>query len=79
VRGTGLALGIELVLDRKTREPAARETKQAVSLIRDQGVLIGSEGLLSNILKVRPPIVFTPEHADVAIAAIDRALTALGK
>lgn len=79
VRGTGLALGVELVRDRKTREPATKETKQVVSLIRDQGMLIGSEGLLSNILKIRPPIVFTPQHADIAIAAIDHALTALGK
>ena len=75
VRGTGLALGVELVLNRQTREPASKETKRAISVIRDEGVLVGSDGPHSNILKVRPPIVFTPKHADIAIAAIDRALT----
>jgi 4-aminobutyrate aminotransferase-like enzyme/Ser/Thr protein kinase RdoA (MazF antagonist) len=75
VRGTGLALGVELVLNRETRAPAPVETKRAVGLIRDEGVLVGSEGRLSNILKVRPPVVFTRQHADVAIAAIDRALS----
>ena len=79
VRGTGLALGVELVLDRKTLEPASAVTKRVVSRIRDEGVLVGSEGRLANILKVRPPIVFTPQHADIAIAAIDRALAAVGR
>jgi 4-aminobutyrate aminotransferase-like enzyme len=48
-----------------------------LNLIRDEGVLVGSEGKLSNILKIRPPIVFTAEHADIAIAAIDRAFRRL--
>lgn len=77
VRGTGLALGIELVTDRKTLAPAAEQTKRLLNLMRDEGVLIGSEGVLSNILKIRPPIVFTQEHADLAVAALDRALSKL--
>jgi 4-aminobutyrate aminotransferase-like enzyme len=74
VRGTGLALGVELVTDRKTLAPAAAETKRIVNSMRDEGVLIGSEGILGNILKIRPPIVFKKEHADIAVAALDRAL-----
>ena len=77
VRGTGLALGVELVLDRKTRTPAPKETKRVIDLVRDEGVLIGSEGVFANILKIRPPVVFKSHHADIAIAAIDRALTRL--
>jgi 4-aminobutyrate aminotransferase-like enzyme len=75
VRGTGLALGIELVTDRKTLAPAADATKRILNLMRDEGVLIGSEGVLGNILKIRPPIVFQKEHADLAVAAFDRALS----
>jgi 4-aminobutyrate aminotransferase-like enzyme len=77
VRGTGLALGVELVTDRKTQSPAADETKRILNLMRDEGVLIGSEGILGNILKIRPPIVFRQEHADVTVAALDRALERL--
>ncbi|WP_374309001.1 aminotransferase class III-fold pyridoxal phosphate-dependent enzyme [Dongia sp.] len=75
VRGTGLALGVELVTDRQALTPAAAETKRLLNLMRDEGVLIGSEGILGNILKIRPPIVFQKEHADIAIAALDRALS----
>lgn len=74
VRGTGLALGVELVTDRKTLAPATAETKRLLNLMRDEGILIGSEGVLGNILKIRPPIVFQREHADLAVSALDRAL-----
>ncbi|WP_303979667.1 aminotransferase class III-fold pyridoxal phosphate-dependent enzyme [Dongia mobilis] len=74
VRGTGLALGIELVTDRKTLAPAKDETARLLNLMRDEGILIGSEGVLGNILKIRPPIVFQREHADLAVVALDRAL-----
>jgi 4-aminobutyrate aminotransferase-like enzyme len=77
VRGIGLAVGVELVRNRRTLEPARQETQRLLNLIRDEGVLVGSEGKLSNILKIRPPIVFTAEHADIAIAAIDRAFRRL--
>jgi 4-aminobutyrate aminotransferase-like enzyme len=77
VRGVGLAVGMELVRDRKTLEPAAREAAKLLSLIRDEGVLVGGEGKLSNIVKIRPPMVFQPEHAEIAVAAIDRAFARL--
>jgi 4-aminobutyrate aminotransferase-like enzyme/aminoglycoside phosphotransferase (APT) family kinase protein len=77
VRGTGLALGIELVRDPGTLEPASKETKKLINLVRDEGVLIGSEGVHGNILKVRPPIVISNENVEYAAAAIDQALTNL--
>ena len=77
VRGVGLALGVELVRDRKTLEPAASETKRLVDLVREQGVLIGSEGVFGNILKIRPPIVLQPAQVDVAVAALERAFRIL--
>jgi 4-aminobutyrate aminotransferase-like enzyme/Ser/Thr protein kinase RdoA (MazF antagonist) len=75
VRGVGLATGLELVRDRLTREPAPGETTRLLNLLRDEGVLIGGEGKAGNVLKIRPPIVFTRENADFAVAAFDRALS----
>jgi 4-aminobutyrate aminotransferase-like enzyme/Ser/Thr protein kinase RdoA (MazF antagonist) len=77
VRGTGLAIGVELVTDRKSRAPAAKETGQMINLLRDEGVLVGSEGVHGNIIKMRPPLVFRREHVDQATLAFDRALKGL--
>jgi len=77
VRGTGLVMGVELVRDHKTQEPAPDWTRRVANLMREQGVLIGTEGPRRNVLKIRPPLCFGPEHADIAIEALDRALTAL--
>ena len=77
VRGVGLAIGVELVRDSTSLEPADRELPRLLNLIRDEGVLMGGEGKLGNILKIRPPIVFQRQHADIAIAAVGRALAKL--
>jgi 4-aminobutyrate aminotransferase-like enzyme/Ser/Thr protein kinase RdoA (MazF antagonist) len=77
VRGRGLLVGLELVRDRKTLEPAAPETRRVVNRMRDLGVLTASEGPHGNVLKLRPPICFTREQADMTVAAIDQALSEL--
>ncbi|HXV35596.1 MAG TPA: aminotransferase class III-fold pyridoxal phosphate-dependent enzyme, partial [Myxococcota bacterium] len=77
VRGAGLFVGVELVRDRTTLEPAARETREVVNCMRDDGVLIGIEGALRNILKIRPPLVFSEANADQLLAALDGALAAV--
>ena len=77
VRGTGLGLGIELVRDRATLEPAPVEVKRLVNLMRDEGLLAGSEGVHGNIIKMRPPLVFSTDDADFALHALERALTRL--
>jgi 4-aminobutyrate aminotransferase-like enzyme len=77
VRGSGLAIGVELVTNRRSLNPARQATPRVLNLIRDEGVLVGSEGQFSNILKIRPPIVLKPEHAELAVSAIDRALDRL--
>jgi 4-aminobutyrate aminotransferase-like enzyme len=74
IRGTGLALSIELVTDRGTKTPASAETKRLMNLMRDQGVLTGNEGAHGNIIKIRPPIVFSRDHVDIAVQAFDAAL-----
>jgi 4-aminobutyrate aminotransferase-like enzyme/Ser/Thr protein kinase RdoA (MazF antagonist) len=77
VRGRGLLVGLELVRDRKTLEPAAPETKRVVNRMRDLGVLTATEGPHGNVLKLRPPICFSIAQADLTISAIDRALSEL--
>jgi len=78
VRGKGMIAGVELVRDRKTLEPANTETDRLLDLLRENGVFVGSEGPpYFNILKIRPPMIFKPEHADILIDALDRSLEAL--
>jgi 4-aminobutyrate aminotransferase-like enzyme/Ser/Thr protein kinase RdoA (MazF antagonist) len=77
VRGSGLFLGIELVKERGTREPATDESSRVVNGMRRRGVLLGTEGVHSSILKVRPPMPFTKENGDTLLAALDAELMQL--
>jgi 4-aminobutyrate aminotransferase-like enzyme len=77
VRGVGLATGVELVHDRASKQPAGDVMHRLLNLIRDEGALVGGEGVSGNVLKIRPPIVFSRNDADFAVAAIDRALARL--
>lgn len=76
-RGRGLFFGSELVKDRATREPAPALAKQVVNRLREDGVLVSSTGRHDNILKVRPPMPFSTENADLLLATLDSALAAL--
>ena len=67
-------LGVELVSDRTTRQPAAAEARKVVNAMRENGVLISAAGPLENVLKIRPLLTFTQEHADLLIQAVDSAL-----
>ena len=67
VRGRGLFLGVELVKDRASLEPATAVTSYIVNRFRDHRILIGSEGKHDNILKIRPPLCFTMEDASLMI------------
>lgn len=74
VRGSGLVIGVELVRDRETREPAARERDTVLDRMRDLGVLVGRTGELGNVIKIRPPMPFGRVHADRLLEALDEAL-----
>lgn len=78
VRGAGLFLGLEFVKDRKTREPLAAAATHVVNDLRRQGILISATGPYANVLKIRPPLVFTQEHADIFLDATEKALRAFG-
>lgn len=74
VRGAGLFIGVELVTDRGTKRPAAEQARRVVNLMRENGVLISAAGPLENVLKIRPLLTFTTEHADILIEAVDSAV-----
>jgi 4-aminobutyrate aminotransferase-like enzyme len=74
-RGCGLFLGLELVRDRDTREPAAAEAGRLADRMKDLGVLVSTDGPHHNVIKIKPPLVFGRADADVLLA---RLATALG-
>ncbi len=76
VRGTGLFLGVELVRDRATLDPATEEAGRIVNRMRARGVLCSTDGPLDNVLKFKPPMVFGAAEADLLLASVDEALTA---
>jgi alanine-glyoxylate transaminase/(R)-3-amino-2-methylpropionate-pyruvate transaminase len=75
VRGMGLMLGVELVRDRETKEPAKAETLQVLEEAREMGILIGKGGLDGNVLRIKPPMCITEDDAAFALSVIDRALS----
>ncbi len=77
VRGSGLFFGAEMVLDRGTKAPATAFTKRVANEMRQDGVLINFLGIHYNVLKIRPPMQFTRENADVMIDTLDRVLSRL--
>jgi 4-aminobutyrate aminotransferase-like enzyme len=77
VRGRGLFFAAELVRDRKTLEPATDEAGRVVNAMRERGVLISRIGQHDNVLKMRPPMPFAREHADLLLSALDDCLADL--
>jgi len=74
VRGHGMVTGLEFVTDRAARTPATTATANLLEVMRQNGVLVGSEGRDANILKLRPSLVFRKEHVDVFVDGLDRSL-----
>lgn len=79
VRSRGMFFGVELVLDPETKEPATKQAKQIVNRMRNQGVLISTIGPWDSVLKIRPPMPFKPEHADILLSALDNAFAAFSE
>jgi 4-aminobutyrate aminotransferase-like enzyme len=74
VRGLGLFVGVELVLDRDTLAPADELAGIVANRMRDRGVLVSTDGPFHNVLKIKPPLVFTADDADILVAALDQSL-----
>ncbi|MBW1889696.1 MAG: aminotransferase class III-fold pyridoxal phosphate-dependent enzyme [Deltaproteobacteria bacterium] len=74
VRGLGLFIGVELVKDRDTIEPAPDHAGYIVNRMRDYGFLMSTDGPLHNVLKLKPPLVFSEQNADDLLSALDEVL-----
>lgn len=77
VRGHGLFVGAEMVRDRTTLEPAVPEIDIVVEKMKDRGFFISTDGPLYNVLKIKPPLVFTTENADDLIRNLDEVLDSI--
>lgn len=77
VRGKGLMLGVELVKDRNTKEPARDECAAVFEKCKDLGLLIGKGGLFGNTLRIKPPMCIHQGDADFMLEVIDEALVGL--
>jgi 4-aminobutyrate aminotransferase-like enzyme/Ser/Thr protein kinase RdoA (MazF antagonist) len=76
VRGEGLLLGVELVGEEGV--PAAGRAGRVTEAMRERGILISTTGPAGNVLKIRPPLVFQREHADLLLQTLDEVLASTG-
>lgn len=74
VRGSGLFLGLDLVLDHATREPAPAQASYVVNRLRERGILTGTDGPHHNVIKLRPPLIFSQADADLFATTLDAVL-----
>jgi alanine-glyoxylate transaminase/(R)-3-amino-2-methylpropionate-pyruvate transaminase len=77
VRGKGLMLGIELVKDRTTKEPAKAECAQVLELCRVMGLLLGKGGLHGSVIRFAPPMIITQADADFMLEVFGAAFEQL--
>ena len=75
VRGHGLFIGIEWVKDRGSKEPDPDGAEEIMNRLRRAGFLMGRSGQHGNVLKVRPPLVFEREHADLFLEGFAAAVS----
>jgi len=74
VRGQGLFIGVELVKDHQTLEPAADEAAYIINRMREHGILISTDGPLHNVLKLKPPMVITEQNALEIVTVLEKIL-----
>jgi 4-aminobutyrate aminotransferase-like enzyme len=77
VRGSGLFIGVEIVADSAAKSPDAALTTRIVNGLRERRILISASGPRANVLKIRPPLVFSRENADMLIDALADVLKTL--
>ena len=79
VRGQGMMLGVELIRDEVTKEPASEEMMQVMELTKKKGLLVGKGGLDGNVIRVQPPLELTDEQIDKSCAILDEVFSEVEK
>ncbi|MBS1485979.1 MAG: aminotransferase class III-fold pyridoxal phosphate-dependent enzyme [Bacteroidetes bacterium] len=74
VRGPGLFIGFELVKDRASKEPATAQANYFANRMRDKGILMSTDGPYDNVLKIKPPIIFSATDSDFLLESIRKVL-----
>jgi len=74
VRGLGLFLGVELVRSRETLEPAVEEATETVERMKNRGILLSTDGPFYNVIKIKPPIIFTKKHVDFLAGNLEKVM-----
>ena len=74
VRGMGLMLGVELVRDRVSKEPASAEAARVLELCKERGLILGKGGLFGNTLRIKPPMCLTKNDADFLVDCLDEVM-----
>ncbi|MFH1748873.1 MAG: aspartate aminotransferase family protein [Planctomycetota bacterium] len=74
VRGLGLMLGVELVKDHTSKEPAVQETANVVERAKQRGLLLGKGGLYGNVIRIKPPMCITKTDCDFLADCLDECL-----
>lgn len=78
VRGRGLVMGVELVKDKQTKEPAPELTRRLIDVAARNGLLIGSVGIFGNVIRVAPPLVITEDEAVESLDLFEKSLGMIG-
>lgn len=74
VRGAGMFIGIDLVKDRVTREPATAEAQHIISRLKQEFILFSADGPNRNVLKFKPPMVLSIDDAKYLVKTLDSVL-----
>ena len=75
VRGRGLFIGTELVNDRITKEPAPEKANEIINKMKENGILISADGPHNNVLKIKPPMVFSRDNVQQIIRSLEKILS----
>lgn len=79
VRGLGLLIGVELVKDRKTKEPFSLGLTKILEFCKEKGLLLGKAGPLGNVIRISPPLCFNQQNVEEACQIIDEGLKEIEK
>ena len=77
VRGAGLFIGSEWVEDRKNLKPATEKEKLITDKMKELGILLSTDGPHNNVIKIKPPLVFTQDNAKLLVDSLSKLLARL--